>query len=444
MAITKIWPINCNLSQVLRYTKNKNKTYGPINNGLYEVISYTTQGYKTNQKEYITGINCSPDTALKQMLNTKLSYDKNDGRLAYHAVQSFKPGEVTPDQCHELGVKLANLMWGDRFEVVISTHLDREHLHNHFVINSVSFIDGKKFDNTRKDYIRFRNLSDDLCNGLNLSIIEDKYKGISYSEWQAANNGKPYFRQIIKHDVDVILSYARNIEQFVKGLEDLGYEVSTEGKYISLKHPQGKRFRRLYKLLRDGRYDEDHIYEKLYNNMFSPMIKVQDKSYSTFYDNDHKKLKGIRAMYFKYMYLLGIIHTRDKSPRYPSKELIKDLKYMDKITQENTFLGKHNLDNLEDVLNFKDNLINKKEYCIKERKKVYNKLKRVKDETLKLQLDQDRQMYTSQINELNKEIKLCEDIEKRVPDIEEKIKQVQEIERNKEIREKEYERSLKL
>lgn len=76
MAITKIWPINCNLSQVLRYTKNKNKTYGPINNGLYEVISYTTQGYKTNQKEYITGINCSPDTALKQMINTKLSYDK--------------------------------------------------------------------------------------------------------------------------------------------------------------------------------------------------------------------------------------------------------------------------------------------------------------------------------------------------------------------------------
>ncbi|MDY4810371.1 MAG: relaxase/mobilization nuclease domain-containing protein, partial [Bulleidia sp.] len=88
---------------------------------------------------------------------------KDDGVLAFHAVQSFKPDEITPDECHEIGVRLADQMWGDRFEVVVSTHLDRHHLHNHFVINSVSFMDGKKFDNNRKDYMQFRNLSDELC-----------------------------------------------------------------------------------------------------------------------------------------------------------------------------------------------------------------------------------------------------------------------------------------
>ena len=133
MAITKIWAVKDDLNRVLNYIKNPDKTKEEMSDGLKEVLSYTTQGYKTNGKEFITGINCEPRTALKQMMNTKLSYNKMDGRLAFHAVQSFKPGEVTPEHCHELGVQLAKQMWGNRFEVVVSTHLDKDHLHNHFV-----------------------------------------------------------------------------------------------------------------------------------------------------------------------------------------------------------------------------------------------------------------------------------------------------------------------
>ena len=204
MAITKIWAVKDNLQRVMRYAENMNKTTAEISDGLKEVLTYTTQGYKTNEKEFITGINCDPNTAVKQMLNTKRSYNKDDGRLAYHAVQSFKPGEVTPEQCHEIGVKLAELMWGDRFEVVVSTHLDKQHLHNHFVVNSVSWVDGGKFKNSKEDYQHFRNLSDDLCSGYNLSIIHSNGKGMHRSEWQAVHDNKPYFRQIIKHDVDVV------------------------------------------------------------------------------------------------------------------------------------------------------------------------------------------------------------------------------------------------
>ena len=444
MAITKIWPVKDNLSRVYRYISNENKTTEDISDGLTEVLTYTTQGYKTNEKEYITGINCSPATAVKQMIHTKKSYGKDDGVLAFHAVQSFKPGELTPEQCHEIGVRLANLMWGDRFEVVVSTHLDKQHLHNHFVVNSVSFMDGKKFDNNRNDYNRFRNLSDDLCNGYNLSVIHSNGKGMHHSEWEAVKEGKPYFRQLIKHDVDVVLSYARNMDQFVEGLQDMGYEVSTSRKYIAVKHPQGQRMRRLKSLLRDGRYDEEHIEERLYNNLILPMVKVQDAVPSHFYRGESRKLKGFRALYFKYMYMLGIIHAKDAPKRYPSAELRRDLIYMDKITEENTFLGKNNLETIEDVTAFKSKLDAEIHDLINDRKKIYGKLKRVKNEELKVQYESDRDDVTSKIAHLKKQLRLCHDIENRVPDIEEKLRMINELEEQKNEKQQEYERSLNL
>ena len=444
MAITKIWPVKDNLSRVCRYISNENKTTEDISDGLNEVLTYTTQGYKTNEKEYITGINCSPATAVKQMIHTKKSYGKDDGVLAFHAVQSFKPGELTPEQCHEIGVRLANLMWGDRFEVVVSTHLDKQHLHNHFVVNSVSFMDGKKFDNNRNDYNRFRNLSDDLCNGYNLSVIHSNGKGMHHSEWEAVKEGKPYFRQLIKHDVDVVLSYARNMDQFVEGLQDMGYEVSTSRKYIAVKHPQGQRMRRLKSLLRDGRYDEEHIEERLYNNLILPMVKVQDAVPSHFYRGESRKLKGFRALYFKYMYMLGIIHAKDAPKRYPSAELRRDLIYMDKITEENTFLGKNNLETIEDVTAFKSKLDAEIHDLINDRKKIYGKLKRVKNEELKVQYESDRDDITSKIAHLKKQLRLCHDIENRVPDIEEKLRMINELEEQKNEKQQEYERSLNL
>ena len=444
MAITKIWPVKDNLSRVYRYISNEEKTTEEISDGLNEVLTYTTQGYKTNEKEYITGINCSPASAVKQMIHTKKSYGKDDGVLAFHAVQSFKPDELTPELCHEIGVKLAGLMWGERFEVVVSTHLDKHHLHNHFVVNSVSFMDGKKFDNNRNDYIRFRNLSDDLCNGYNLSVVKSNGKGMHHSEWEAMQNGKPYFRELIKHDVDVVLSYARSMEQFVEGLVEMGYEVSTDRKYIAIKHPQGQRMRRLKSLLRDGRYDEEHIEERLYNNLILPMVKVQDAIPSHFYKGDSKKLKGFKALYFKYMYMMGIIHANDAPKRYPSAALRRDLIYMDKITEENTFLGKNNLETIEDVIAFKVKVNDEIHELINNRKKIYGKLKRVKNEELKAQYETDRDDITSKIAHLKKQLRLCHDIENRVPDIEEKLKQINELEEQKNEKQQEYERSLNI
>ena len=250
LAITKIWAVKDDLNRVLNYIKNPDKTT-ELGDGLKEVLTYTTQGYKTNEKEYITGINCDPKTSLKQMMNTKLSYNKMDGRLAFHAVQSFKPGEVTPEKCHALGVQLAKQMWGNRFEVVVSTHLDKEHLHNHFVINSVSWVDGMKYDNRKSDIDHFRELNDAICKEHGLSIIKNPSgKAMNYGEWNAEKKDGIYFRKIIRYDVDTVLSYARTLDQFKEGLEEIGYQVDLSGKHWTLKHPQSKRTFRFYKLTR--------------------------------------------------------------------------------------------------------------------------------------------------------------------------------------------------
>ena len=234
------------------------------------------------------------------------------------------------------------------------------------------------------------------------------------------------------------------MDQFVKGLEALGYEVSTNRKYIAVKHPQGQRMRRLKSLLRDGRYDEEHIMDRIATNFYVPMVTVQEPVSSHFYNGESKKLKGSKALYFKYMYMLGIIHAKDAPKRYPSAALRRDIIYMDKITEENTFLGKHDLETIEDIVSFESKVNEEISNLINERKKVYGKLKRIKDPELKKQYESDRDYYPSSIASLKKELKLCEDIKNRVPDIEEKLQKLQEMENEKQDEKSEYERSMNL
>lgn len=141
---------------------------------------------------YVDGINTVPETAEKSMMAVKQRYGKENGTMAYHVIQSFAPGEVTPETAHEIGIKLAEKMWGDRFEVVVSTHLDHEHIHNHFVFNSVSFVDGKKYNDNIKNLYKLREVSDELCREYKLSVVLNpkKSRGIPYNEYVNEKNMK--------------------------------------------------------------------------------------------------------------------------------------------------------------------------------------------------------------------------------------------------------------
>ena len=145
IATVGIWKVKSNLKKVINYIDDENKIDSDIFDNLHNELEYITNDDKTEKKLYSTGINCRLDRAYEDMKIIKKHYKKENGILAFHSFQSFKEGDVTPELAHQIGIELANKMWGDRFQVVVSTHLNTKHIHNHFVINSVSFKDGKRF-----------------------------------------------------------------------------------------------------------------------------------------------------------------------------------------------------------------------------------------------------------------------------------------------------------
>jgi hypothetical protein len=182
MATTAIWDVRGWLGQVVHYVENPKKTENPnFTNadiqGLRDVMNYTMQDYKTEQQFYVSGINCMAETARQEMLMVKKQFGKESGIVAFHGYMSFAPCEVTPDLAHELGMKLAQELWGDRFQVIVATHLDKKHIHSHFVLNSISFIDGKRYNDSKGTYNLMKQTSDHLCREYGLSIIEHPKPG---------------------------------------------------------------------------------------------------------------------------------------------------------------------------------------------------------------------------------------------------------------------------
>lgn len=174
MAVTKIWAITDSVSRVLSYAANPDKT---IYSNIYKALHYASDEQKTVVGEekamYVTGVNCSVETAFAEMNAVQERFDKTTGNVAYHAYQSFKTGEVTPRLAHKLGVELAKRMWGNEYQVLVATHFNTGTYHNHLVINSVNMWNGKKFNCNEGAYWKLRNISDELCRENGLTVIEN-------------------------------------------------------------------------------------------------------------------------------------------------------------------------------------------------------------------------------------------------------------------------------
>lgn len=175
MAVTKIWRIKGNASDVISYACNKDKTgyTKEETQSLADVIEYAANEDKTEKKFFVSAVNCSVAFAKDQFNTVKKRFRKEDGCVAFHAYQSFAEYEATPKLAHDIGVELAKELWGDSFQVIVATHLNTHCLHNHFVINSVSFKDGKRFHSTAESYRKMKETSDRLCKEHGLSIVEN-------------------------------------------------------------------------------------------------------------------------------------------------------------------------------------------------------------------------------------------------------------------------------
>lgn len=212
MAATSLWHIEGRLKDLIDYVENPEKT--ALNEELqdfFDVFSYVRNPEKTDNGEYVTAINCLKETALQQMILTKKQYQKSDGYVAWHGYQSFKPDEVTPEQCHEIGLKLAREMWGDKYQIIVTTHLNKDHLHNHFCFNSVSFLDGRKYNYSKSEQKRLRDVSDRLCREYGLSVIQKPKKAPSRPLYLDEKSGKSIRYNVYREDLTEAISGSRDI-----------------------------------------------------------------------------------------------------------------------------------------------------------------------------------------------------------------------------------------
>ena len=276
MAVTSIWPIKGRVDKVINYARNPEKTHDKEKlSELHEikgVVEYAADEMKTEKRAYVTCLNLhSEETAAQEFMETKRLMHNEGGRSCYHGYQSFKADEVDADTAHSIGVALARELWGDRFQVVIATHCNTGHYHNHFVINSVSDVDGKKFYNSPADYRWMREVSDRLCREAKISVIEyPADRRANYGEWLAEKNGKPTMRSRIREDIDRAILASTTEREFLHMMKEMGYEVITRTPKGSPRvHPivrivDGGRNFRLDKL---GEYYElDSLKQRIQNN----------------------------------------------------------------------------------------------------------------------------------------------------------------------------------
>ena len=286
MATTKIWAVKSRVDHVLEYAENKDKTrndaWSEVDyQSMRDVMDYAMNDAKTEKQYYVSGINCSPDTARREMQGTKYAFGKEDGILAFHGYQSFKPGEVTPDLAHEIGIKLAEELWPDH-QVIVATHLDKEHIHSHFVVNSVS-LHGRKFYATKASYRQMRAASDRLCKEYGLSVITEhqEYYPKHYAEWDAEQNGQPTWRSSIKVDIDEAIKYSMTFQQFISEMKKKGYVLERRGSFLRIKAPGMQRFVRLRSLGAGKQSNVVSCAIGIPKYLQEKRFLIQERSYST-------------------------------------------------------------------------------------------------------------------------------------------------------------------
>ena len=277
MAVTSVWRIKGNIGKVILYVENEDKTRSAevfdnsknsteTGDVLNEVLNYVSRDSATEEQVYVSGVNCAPQNATEAMMKIKRKFNKLGGTTAYHGYQSFTNGEITPELAHQIGIDLATEVWGDRFQVVVATHLDKqEHLHNHFVINTVSFVDGRKYYRSEKDYQRMREVSDRLCLEHSLSVIHNpQSRGMNYGEWRAMKEGKPTVRGGIREAIDIAINSSLTVAEFYEGMQTMGYVIDNSGKHTKIKPPNYEHFFRLQSL--GPGYTAEDIQRRIDNN----------------------------------------------------------------------------------------------------------------------------------------------------------------------------------
>lgn len=444
MATIGLWKVESRLDKVIKYVSNEEKTINEdFIKDLHRVIDYTIDDYKTEEQYFVSGINCGVETAYQEMCGTKKEFSKTGGILAFHGFQSFKEGEVTPELAHEIGVKLAEELWGDRFEVIVSTHVNTNHIHNHFVINSVSFRDGKRYYDKRSTYAEIRHVSDCLCAEYGLSVLEEKpcrNSKINYANYYKGVAVRSTYHSTTKEDIDRAIAQAYDYKDFLNLMRALNYEVINRYGKLSVKRPPYKRNIRIERSFGEG-YSISNIQSRIENEHMPrtpfPEAKGVFKMFVNRPEHKNKKVGGIYGLFLYYCYLLG------KFPKeYPNKRLPPsiraDVKKMEQISEETKLLVSQKIETYQQFLEYKNAIESRYEELMGKKELLWKKVNRSKNDNEKENIKKTIEELNMEIYSLRKEVVLCDGIEERLPIIKSKVKEIDKEDIVKEEKENEH------
>lgn len=402
MAVSKLWSIN--------------------EDGLSRVLQYAANPKKTNNKLYISGINCEPETAYEEFTAVKRSYAKADGIEAYHGYLSFKEQNITPELTMKIGTEFAQEVWGKRFQVLVTVHTDTEHPHCHFVINSVSFVDGKKLWGEEKAWFKFKQTADRLCEKYGLYYNPKLVRGKSSSyHYNREKKGEPTRYLLAREAMEKALLQCTNTADLRYTLAKLGYELTMNDrrKYWTITPKGSKKPIRLVKLSAD--YTPEGIRHRLVNNRYDRPPRIDYRHYRpkqyklpTCGDRILQRTSVIYRIYLYYAFRLGVIHSYRRPDPAKLHWIFKDeLAYLDRLSDEVRLMGREKISTDVELLAYKHKLEDRIQTFTDERSDL-RKHSRRKISADELKETKDKITHiTINLRKLRHELKLCEHIAER-------------------------------
>ena len=409
MATTSIWSIKNNLKQSINYIINPEKTinedYGKTDYNYLE--ERTDYNFKNEKVHYVSYLNCEEYDPYTSMKDTKDYYNKNDGVLAYHGYQSFKEGEVTADIAHEIGVKFAEEMFKD-YEVVVATHQNTNHIHNHFIINSVSFKTGKKYNNNRTNLAKLRQISDSLCAEYGLSVLDEDNSYKNTYKHKVIDND---YYKTLKDDLDSIISYSVTLKQVMDRMKLLGYKIYSRNGIITIYRDDCDKVR-IEKAFGDD-YSKDSINERLYLSKQITFKPIPQKSiFQEYLSKNNNKHKGIYGLYLYYCYLLKVF-PKGHPKQYLSYSIRQEIKKLDSFSKQTEFMVYNKIETIKDLDNFVKNNYEEYQNLMGKRENLWKRYHRAKTEDKKSEILAEINVIQPKIKELRRLDNYCKEIRKR-------------------------------
>ena len=454
MAVTGFWPVFKNFKATLDYADNPDKTAAPeyLDEDLYAALRYAENDDKTDRKMFVGGINCSAQNAYAEMIAVQRRFGLRGKVVGYHGIQSFREGEVTPERAFAIGKETARRMWGDRYQVLVTVHLNTDNVHCHFVVNPVSFKDGAKFKNKIGDHKELRKISDEICREHELSVLEnsDFYSKGKKKEYWIHKAGKKTHRDMLRRDVEEVLAKCGSFREIEYYLKCLGYRFQRDFHYA---HPSviidgwqrpiridslGPQFSR--EAIRE-RCLENQRKPELYGYAYpqrkrAPLLAIE------YHLRQAQRQDTVTLLFEIFIELLKIctgsnIENTDRRPLSPAMRA--EVRKLDQYLEEYKLLCDHRIESPKELLSFQEGLTARISALEEQRYALRLKLRRVKSPEEEAGLKEHCKKITKELTPLRRERKTVLRIAEHIPKIQELLdaERKTEMEHNNLTRKKE-------